>query len=56
MLDASGDDQDDQGGDTCNGDAGVSLEGSVIVMTFWYVFWNGLTFFLNFLNFIFTWD
>ena len=28
---------------------------SVIVMTFWYVFWNGLNF-SNFLNFIFTWD
>ena len=29
--DASGDDQDNQGGDTGNGDAGASLEGSMRV-------------------------
>ena len=31
MLDASGDDQDDQGGDVGSGDVGVSLEGSTRV-------------------------
>ena len=30
-------------------------EVGVIVMTFWYVYWNGLTFF-KLLNYIFTWD
>ena len=28
----------------------------VIVMTFWYVFWNGLTFFELFKCLFFTWD
>ena len=29
---------------------------TVIVMTFWYVFWNGLTFFELFKLLFFTWD
>ena len=33
----------------------LAVEQTVIVMTFWYVFGTDLTF-LNFLNFIFTWD
>ena len=28
----------------------------VIIMTFWYVFWNGLTFFELFKLLFFTWD